>query len=138
LINNSVVQFEQSDVGVIKYLINFAAVVRIHTDNIGVWRSWLAYLHGVQGVGSSSLLTPTKQKKPFRLSGKAFFVMALQVRTCKSHLMKKALIQAKPGKGFYCFMVTPWKSAAGLRRGGNLLTAICFQSGIASPFSFLP
>ena len=25
----------------------------------GVWRSWLAYLHGVQGVGSSSLLTPT-------------------------------------------------------------------------------
>ncbi len=26
---------------------------------IGVWRSWLAYLHGVQGVGSSSLLTPT-------------------------------------------------------------------------------
>jgi hypothetical protein len=27
----------------------------------GVWRSWLAYLHGVQGVGSSSLLTPTKK-----------------------------------------------------------------------------
>lgn len=29
---------------------------------IGVWRSWLAYLHGVQGVGSSSLLTPTDTK----------------------------------------------------------------------------
>ena len=29
----------------------------------GVWRSWLAYLHGVQGVGSSSLLTPTFLKK---------------------------------------------------------------------------
>ncbi len=25
----------------------------------GVWRSWLACLHGVQEVGSSSLLTPT-------------------------------------------------------------------------------
>ena len=30
----------------------------------GVWRSWLAYLHGVQGVGSSSLLTPTFKKNP--------------------------------------------------------------------------
>ena len=29
----------------------------------GVWRSWLAYLHGVQGVGSSSLLTPTFKKR---------------------------------------------------------------------------
>jgi hypothetical protein len=48
--------------------------------------------------------------------------MALQVRTCKSHLMKKALTQAKPGKGFFCFMVTPWKSAAGRSLGGNLLT----------------
>ncbi len=28
---------------------------------IGVWRSWLACLHGVQEVGSSSLLTPTKK-----------------------------------------------------------------------------
>jgi hypothetical protein len=27
-----------------------------------VWRSWLAHLHGVQGVGSSSLLTPTEVK----------------------------------------------------------------------------
>ncbi len=35
----------------------FAAAKRI-----GVWRSWLAHLHGVQGVGSSSLLTPTKRK----------------------------------------------------------------------------
>lgn len=26
---------------------------------IGVWRSWLAHLHGVQGVESSSLFTPT-------------------------------------------------------------------------------
>ena len=26
---------------------------------IGVWRSWLAYLHGVQVVVSSSLTTPT-------------------------------------------------------------------------------
>ena len=29
----------------------------------GVWRSWLAYLHGVQGVGSSSLLTPTFKRE---------------------------------------------------------------------------
>ncbi len=27
---------------------------------IGVWRSWLAYLHGVQVVVSSSLTTPTE------------------------------------------------------------------------------
>ncbi len=27
----------------------------------GAWRSWLAYLHGVQGVGSSSLLAPTDE-----------------------------------------------------------------------------
>lgn len=31
--------------------------------NIGAWRSWLAYLHGVQGVGSSSLLAPTELKR---------------------------------------------------------------------------
>ena len=29
----------------------------------GVWRSWLAHLHGVQGVESSSLFTPTNEKK---------------------------------------------------------------------------
>lgn len=29
----------------------------------GVWRSWLAHLHGVQGVESSSLFTPTIKKK---------------------------------------------------------------------------
>jgi hypothetical protein len=34
-------------------------------SKIGVWRSWLAHLHGVQGVGSSSLLTPTKVKRLF-------------------------------------------------------------------------
>ena len=28
----------------------------------GAWRSWLAHLHGVQGVGSSSLLAPTELK----------------------------------------------------------------------------
>jgi hypothetical protein len=27
---------------------------------IGVWRSWLAHLHGVQGVVRSSRITPTK------------------------------------------------------------------------------
>ena len=30
--------------------------------SIGVWRSWLAHLHGVQGVESSSLFTPTKER----------------------------------------------------------------------------
>ena len=39
----------------------------------GVWRSWLAYLHGVQGVGSSSLLTPTfKERQSERV---AFFIL---------------------------------------------------------------
>ena len=30
---------------------------------IGVWRSWLAYLHGVQGVACSSQVTPTVENK---------------------------------------------------------------------------
>jgi len=30
------------------------------TRIFGVWRSWLAHLHGVQRVGRSSRLTPTK------------------------------------------------------------------------------
>jgi hypothetical protein len=34
-------------------------------DYLGAWRSWLAYLHGVQGVGSSSLLAPTRSEKGF-------------------------------------------------------------------------
>ena len=34
--------------------------VFLQHKTFGVWRSWLAHLHGVQGVGSSSLLTPTK------------------------------------------------------------------------------
>ena len=29
---------------------------------LGAWRSWLAHLHGVQGVESSSLFAPTKVK----------------------------------------------------------------------------
>ena len=40
----------------------------------GVWRSWLAYLHGVQVVGSSSLLTPTDLKSgTYNLLCKCFF-----------------------------------------------------------------
>ena len=33
----------------------------LHPLLIGVWRSWLAHMSGGHGVGSSSLLTPTKQ-----------------------------------------------------------------------------
>ena len=32
-------------------------------SKFGVWRSWLAHLHGVQGVGCSSHLTPTTFKR---------------------------------------------------------------------------
>ena len=39
-----------------------------------MWRSWLAYLHGVQGVGSSSLLTPTKEEKALLLWQQGFFL----------------------------------------------------------------
>ena len=35
---------------------------RIWERPIGAWRSWLAHLHGVQGVGSSSLLAPTVER----------------------------------------------------------------------------
>ena len=31
---------------------------------IGAWRSPVAHLHGVQGVGGSNPLAPTKQKTP--------------------------------------------------------------------------
>ena len=30
--------------------------------SLGAWRSWLAHLHGVQGVESSSLFAPTDLK----------------------------------------------------------------------------
>jgi len=33
--------------------------MRSPKENIGVWRSWLAYLHGVQVVVRSSRITPT-------------------------------------------------------------------------------
>ncbi len=36
--------------------------VFIIAKTIGAWRSWLAHLHGVQGVGSSSLLAPTEEE----------------------------------------------------------------------------
>ena len=36
----------------------------LHAQLIGVWRSWLAHMSGGHGVGSSSLLTPTKKRKP--------------------------------------------------------------------------
>jgi len=38
----------------LKMLITFAA-----PNFFGVWRSWLAYLHGVQVVARSSRATPT-------------------------------------------------------------------------------
>jgi len=50
-------------------LINFADVFfrllrrDIHTKHFGVWRSWLAHLHGVQGVVCSSQITPTISKR---------------------------------------------------------------------------
>lgn len=44
----------------------------------GVWRSWLAYLHGVQGVGSSSLLTPTNKRLTInRLKNKFSYIAGI-------------------------------------------------------------
>ena len=34
---------------------------------IGVWCSWLAFLHGVQAVARSSRATPTKEQQSFLL-----------------------------------------------------------------------
>ena len=34
---------------------------------IGVWCSWLAFLHGVQAVARSSRATPTKEQLMIRL-----------------------------------------------------------------------
>lgn len=36
---------------------------------IGVWRSLVAHLHGVQGVEGSNPFTPTKNKKQINGSG---------------------------------------------------------------------
>ena len=47
------------------FIIDLSGILSIFAlpiRDIGAWRSWLAYLHGVQGVGSSSLLAPTKEK----------------------------------------------------------------------------
>ena len=50
-------------------------------QKIGVWRSWLAHLHGVQGVVCSSQITPTKQgadnQAPFYY-GHVYHVYSLQ------------------------------------------------------------
>jgi hypothetical protein len=42
-------------------------------SSFGVWRSLVAHLHGVQGVASSNLVTPTKHNKANSL-GLAFFI----------------------------------------------------------------
>ena len=38
---------------------HLSCIVGVSNQLFGVWRSWLAHLHGVQGVESSSLFTPT-------------------------------------------------------------------------------
>ena len=43
----------------ILFFYKFAPSYQVRFLEFGAWRSWLAYLHGVQGVGSSSLLAPT-------------------------------------------------------------------------------
>ena len=43
---------------------------------IGVWCSWLAFLHGVQAVARSSRATPTKKAADFSA---AFFVFQPQL-----------------------------------------------------------
>ena len=49
----------------LKLIVSFALLFRKERVFIfGVWRSWLAHLHGVQGVESSSLFTPTKRDLP--------------------------------------------------------------------------
>lgn len=45
----------------------------------GVWRSWLAYLHGVQGVVSSSLTTPTKKERDHGLPWSLFAFYSNQI-----------------------------------------------------------
>ena len=36
-------------------------LIHLQPQNHGVWRSWLAYLHGVQVVVRSSRITPTRK-----------------------------------------------------------------------------
>ncbi len=45
--------------------------------NVGVWRSLVAHLHGVQGVGGSNPLTPTKRIKDLSLTLRSFFLRLL-------------------------------------------------------------
>jgi hypothetical protein len=61
-------------------------VLRFNLFIFGAWRSWLAYLHGVQGVGSSSLLTPTDQK-PAEIAG--FFISGRRKLICSLNWNKK-------------------------------------------------
>jgi hypothetical protein len=45
--------------------------------NIGVWRSWLAHLHGVQGVVCSSHITPTIENQRVRMFLTLYFFALL-------------------------------------------------------------
>ena len=62
-------------------------------EAIGMWRSWLAHLHGVQGVGSSSLLIPTKKNR----SDSVLFFVYLCTLILQLQIMKRAVVF--PGQG---------------------------------------
>ena len=61
--------------------------------SIGVWRSWLAHLHGVQGVESSSLFTPTKKKRD-DCNHLSFLVISLQFSGYRDASSRHELIVA--------------------------------------------
>ncbi len=96
--------------------------------NRGVAQLVARYVRDVE-AGSSSLLTPTKQIKALPLKREGFFHYGVAGSTCKSLLMKKALTQAKPGKGFYCFMVTLMevrRQCAARRQSSHIAGLSCF------------
>ena len=67
--------------------------------SIGVWRSWLAHLHGVQGVESSSLFTPTKKKGNDSII--PFFSFRLQDTGYRGQHGRAACVRRIPDFGFW-------------------------------------
>ena len=44
------------------------ALLCYNSDGIGAWRSLVAHLHGVQGVGGSNPLAPTNETRTYTIA----------------------------------------------------------------------
>lgn len=84
-----------------------------------MWRSWLAHLHGVQGVGGSSPLTSTKTKIMSQIGDKRVIGNPEDISSLRV-LEINDIYEVSPSETYFEIIEKPliWVDSEVVKRGG--------------------